>query len=540
MKKKYRLILQGGTALAFVLIFTAVIFYAKGYFDLTFVRRPERPEEETEQQQQEGEKRNPDNHSGEVNDQYIKNNVSEGDEAHTTYAEMISKIPLVSELKEKNYEKTDESFDRDYYVLARLEIPEVTTAFTHSDELVEKPEKVYDKYGGYKTVMQTVKQAKPAIKLYDGMILYNDDTNGHILFDSDFNEMISDFDTTKYVPAYKFTYSGHLPIFNIDGASFVLLKKEYYPEDEETSAETTEKKEETTEKKAETTARSTTETKAEEKEPEPIVQYILTEIMPDEFPATYPTADIPARYLRGTLNDYELIHDPITDLWGYTDTISNTIEPRFFAAYDFNSNGLAAVVTQEGKYIFIDTNCAVAIDHSGSLRYQNGKMCDYYLIPPDTYGLESLGMFYFDHGLTRVRYRLYDQKDGIKKTYEDYDMLINEKGEKFDLPIGYNLISYSEGVSVLEKDGKYGLYDITQRWLAKPIYDSVSPFIEGVSVICSKNGKYALIDTRGNILLDFVFDYISMPSNGVIAAYEQENGWSVFQIMTMPYTPEDN
>lgn len=221
-------------------------------------------------------------------------------------------------------------------------------------------------------------------------------------------------------------------------------------------------------------------------------------------------------------------------LWGYKDENGKIIIPaQYKAAYTFSDNGLAAVVGYNGALKFIDTSGRTVIDPYGNILYlaefDNRRSYDGYY-PADTRLPENLGMYYFDHGLVRVRRQIKDyyfkQRVAI-----DRDYLIDAAGKYFDIPENYNLVAYSDGVLTLEKDGYYGFYSHKGYWIAQPIYTVCKPFIQGLGVIGNKNGKCGMIDTDGNVVIPMVFDYISQPSSGVIAAYSKLDGWTEFIIM---------
>ena len=89
---------------------------------------------------------------------------------------------------------------------------------------------------------------------------------------------------------------------------------------------------------------------------------------------------------------------------------------------------------------------------------------------------------------------------------------------------------------VLTRDGKYGMMDVEGNWIAQPIYTYVTPFYEGLAVIGFNDGsgRKCMVDTKGNIVLPFYYEYISISSGGVITAYESKNGWHILNKMAKP------
>lgn len=477
----------------FLLMFSvfAAITYQKGYYDFTFIERPgQKIPEKTysnyrpdPQQYQAVPETEDVSGSSLPESEYIP--PADEPEIRKTYREVVGSFPTVSELRNEGYRLSDAIYSGRHR-LALLETPNITTEFSNCDEILDIPEKRPNFVGGYTTFLVKTQIAKPAIKLYDGLIYYDDALNGHVLCDSYFNGIYRRFDCREFVPVYCRDFGD--PIF--------YAKGEYYYLDLEGTSPS------------------------------------FSEVFDSSGIETKLKADVPEYYFPSP-TDLVPYHDDETDLWGYRNEMDEVvIEPKFFSAYEFNDNGLAACVDQANKLIFINKKGEIKISRYEKLFYKNQRKGVIYYSPPDTYGLESLGMFYFDHGLVRVRVQVHDDEKGDKFIIDDYSVLLNSAGYEYkDIPVGFNIESYSDGIILLEKNGLYGYYDLDQKWIAQPKYTYATPFVEGVAVIGGEDGKRALIDTNGNILLDFVFDYISMPSRGVIAAYEIDNGWKIFHKM---------
>ena len=77
----------------------------------------------------------------------------------------------------------------------------------------------------------------------------------------------------------------------------------------------------------------------------------------------------------------------------------------------------------------------------------------------------------------------------------------------------------------------YGILNVEGEWIAQPIYKSATPFIGGLATLGTDDGRYGMIDKSGNIVLPFTYDYVSQNSSGVVSAFRNENGWSVFKVM---------
>lgn len=221
-------------------------------------------------------------------------------------------------------------------------------------------------------------------------------------------------------------------------------------------------------------------------------------------------------------------------LWGYLYPGGGiAIQAQYYFASEFNENGTAVVADSLGKIKLINRYGGTAADPSGTILYlteRNRRPATegYYL--PETFGIESIGMFTFDHGLMRIRSCIYDYKEE-GELVRDRDILLHPDGTKITVPQDYKLTGYSDGVMLLEKNGYYGFLDYTGRWIAQPIYTYAQPFIEGLAVVGFKGGKRCMIDSKGNIVLPFAYDYISNVSSGVIVAHSAD-GWSIFNKMT--------
>lgn len=220
--------------------------------------------------------------------------------------------------------------------------------------------------------------------------------------------------------------------------------------------------------------------------------------------------------------------------WGYlNDNNYVSIQAKYKFATEFDDSGYALVADEKGAVSIINSNGKTVITRNSKVLYPEERNKrpvweDYYL--PETFGLESSGMFGFDHGYIRMRYMQYDYKKETE-VVQDYNVLVREDGTWFDIPSGYSLEGYSDGVLLLAKDGRYGMLNISGKWIIQPAYTYATPFVSGLAVIGNSSGKYAMIDTSGNLVLSFEYDYISLPSSGVIVAH-RAGGWQIFNIMS--------
>lgn len=224
--------------------------------------------------------------------------------------------------------------------------------------------------------------------------------------------------------------------------------------------------------------------------------------------------------------------------WGYKNKNGEVvIEPIYIYAFPFGTDGYGPVVTynkllKTNVLIYINANGNKLLDITG--RYYK----DYTVNAADVYegwfvsltsDEASIGSYYFEHGYVRVRQRMLITHQ-IDRAYLDRDILVNKSGEVFELPEGYSLISYSCGVMLLEKNGRYGYMDIHGKWIAQPIYTDAEAFYGGLAVV-QKDGKYGVIDTDGNFVLPCVYTAISHAVKGMFTVYHPDKGWEVLCLM---------
>ncbi|MBQ8641322.1 MAG: WG repeat-containing protein [Clostridia bacterium] len=219
-----------------------------------------------------------------------------------------------------------------------------------------------------------------------------------------------------------------------------------------------------------------------------------------------------------------------TDMTGYI----------YRQAFNFK-NGYAAVTGDENRQemFFITETGRKAL--SG---YKMYLKTDYerYVIEswrlPASYGIESIGSLYFDHGLVRVRKQIIDNwaymtYDNIR-VISDTEILVDRQGNEFPIPSGYALKGYSCGMLLLEKGGRYGFMDYTGNWIAEPVYAAATPFVNNLATLTTPDGRVGMIDTQGNIVLPFAYEAITQASSGLVAACHKDSGWQVFKIMAKP------
>jgi hypothetical protein len=191
-------------------------------------------------------------------------------------------------------------------------------------------------------------------------------------------------------------------------------------------------------------------------------------------------------------------------------------------AYTVDSNGIVKIINTSGGSAAYLYNTFKADSGSGAF-----YRVEYYTEPfeRDEY---KLGHYYYDDGL--IRMRVVERLPYKLNIYEnDYEVLIDAKGKRSNIiPEGYNLVSYSDSILLVERNGRYGYYHRDGYWVAQPIYTYAAPFIEGLAVLGYEDGSKGVIDTSGNIVIPFHYTTISNASTGVFACYSEATGWKVF------------
>lgn len=227
--------------------------------------------------------------------------------------------------------------------------------------------------------------------------------------------------------------------------------------------------------------------------------------------------------------------DPEGDriLWGYVDDMRETvIDAQYEYAVSFGDEGLACVAESDRILRVIDKNGHTVIYENGQAdRAGVRKDLDCRFIWPLTDDESQRGALYFDHGYLRVTEAYTERRTG--EDAGTAELLISADGTVFDYPSGYELKYYSYGILVLEKDGCYGMMDVRGNWIAQPIYTYVTPFCEGLAVIGFEDGKKCMVDTEGNIVLPFEYDWISECSGGLVTAWDG-SAWHLMSKMAKP------
>ena len=252
--------------------------------------------------------------------------------------------------------------------------------------------------------------------------------------------------------------------------------------------------------------------------------------------------DYPAYPLGEYKKNYEAYYDATTDGYhyiNYTDG-STVVAGNYRYAFNFGPEGYAIVLTETDNILQV-------IKRSTSQVFKPGKQYTFYVDPntgkkqyvkdyyafPSIMGIESIGASGFDNGYLRLRIITSSMmSDSLGKVVLDKDYLVDTTGAKFPIPEGYTLEGYSDGILLLRSmDGLYGYYSIQGDWIAQPLYTYARPFIQGLAVLGSENGTVGMIDTKGNIVLPFVYTSIEDVSSGLIVTYCEGIGYETYELV---------
>lgn len=383
-------------------------------------------------------------------------------------------------------------------------------------------------------VLEEIRESRPAVELYMGYIIL-DDGDEFFLLDSSGNPLCR-YDADRYIPAYTRDRQGR-PLFkrddgyyfhiSDDGASFVF--SDYDPETDSRGLHFDYPL---------LWGKSDSTSVFVVSEPEADVA-AMTELYGEEFMEAVNTGDEEALAALAelTLPSRRIYGYEVRNANGWV--IGKLTENKFTMALPFMENR-AAVTTDEdrGSLYFINQNGYRSFVNVTTYLNEHNRYVTEYVMPPLTNGIESIGHYYYENGIVRIRRQIVDywnyevrQKTRIVK---DYDCLVRLDGSEIPLPAGYTLEGYSDGRAILSKNGFYGVYDITGRWIAQPIYVSAKPYMSGLCVLTLPDGRSGMIDTEGNIVLPFTYDFISSVSSGLIATYRGENGWVIYTMMEDP------
>ena len=502
--------------LAFLI--TAAIAYQRGVYDFTFIERqttvsdpamtaPSESTSDTAKDTSDAQTSDGTSDSASTDGTTSKDDAN--NPATDAVTDFLNSLTSTRSAVSSGWAVTDEVFS--YGMKLTLLDPSVSVGSVfslRSKESVSYTRVPNEKYGGYTTESSTVYTSRPLVEVYMDYILV-DNGSTVALLNNEGNILDGSFDIEYYTPAYT-RNSGGVAQFKatIPPANrYAKATEKYFMFDENGS--------------------------------------LVASNYNDAAENRGLYANYPSYYGLSDSNYLKYYRD---DSYGFGTASGGVLSGyRYTGAYNF-SEGLAAT-TKTDEVLGVDvlsyvdtrftnkiTGSASAWNHGPYYNLSGRRVASVYRLP-DTRGTESLGFFYFDHGLVRIRrqeYDYYHTYDSIAYDYHghyvlcctDEDLVMRIDGTLYDIPGGYTVKAYSDGVFLLEKDGLYGFMDYTGKWIAQPVYDSAEAFSEGLAVVGSGE-KRGVIDTEGNFVVPMVFDYIQSCSGGTIAAWDKDNGWNI-------------
>lgn len=492
-------------------IIAAFILYQQGYYDISFIKRETEPsndniEETTVTSTEETIPIPPqsesDNNEQETEDIPVTQIVNVSD-----YKQLLSKIENSRTYLNSGWKITDNIYNRNINKIVSFNIPlDLDSGYSHRNEFVKT--QVFNESRGVYEAIDKVKKL-PHLRSYMGYLLINNKDGTTSLYNPIKN--IISRNLTDLQPAYIRDIYGQ-PVFSYGEIYHTVNENNHL---------------------------------------QPIANdTVITEGIIGNNPSYYGAANsglylyynervvsnlVNAAQVNAAISRGEYIEPIYVDqkikTYGYKNENGVIVIPaKYQYAFNFSDNGLAVVADRKRAISVINTygNTVITVQNN-TLRLpelSNRIIYDGYYLPDD-FSMNQRGMLYFDHGLLRVR-RIITEYNNLNSILLETDILIKPDGQIYDLPAGYEIVYYSDGVAVLKKGIYYGCFSHTGKWIVQPIYTYAGMFNEGLAVIGAKDGKKGVIDTNGNTVLPFVFDEISDISGGIITAFEKQNGWSVY------------
>ena len=522
MKKKRIVAIQIAAAVIGVVIAVLVVLYAAGYYDFSFIKRPETDPAETTAPPSEEETVGPQNGPDET-----KKNTSE------TYSGFISSVGSYKDaVKDGKVVISNRDYapgkDKLYIMdsgdgnLAKTKGERFGIAWgkTRTVETVITNEKTKET----KTTEKTESGDLPLFIGYNGYIIYQ---GKHSEVYSSNGKLVAD-NIGNAVPAYFCDKSGR-PLFIQNDAYYVLEKGKLEKVDPEGFEQSPDY--------------SVVQKKAADSMPVLYSEQAEVLKVTNEDEVKYNSAERQRlrdkAYSESDIDILLPLIDPITEKtteyrFGYRFSEEESTGAVYKRGYPFSSTGLAVVETGDGSYCAISADGKVVLDPSDNFDVRVDGAYDTLeeiWALPDTFGEESLGMTSFDkNGYLRVRRVVRYRYDKSRIVLEE-QALVNMKGEYIQIPEKFSLRNYSCGVMMLERDGKFGFMTTAGNFIVDPECVSARPFIGGTAVVSYGEGRTGMVDTEGNTVIPPVFDYISDNCGGIVTAYRGGSGWTVFEVM---------
>ena len=188
----------------------------------------------------------------------------------------------------------------------------------------------------------------------------------------------------------------------------------------------------------------------------------------------------------------------VISLFGCNNTNLETLERSLFA------DGLLAV-SEDGKYGYIDKSGELKIqmffDEAGAF-YQGYAVV---LIDDEMNIIDTKGKFILEEGYEKI---YHDLETGNFFFYDgdDWGMLDN-KGNEIIQAIYDRVISYSEGLAIVEKNSKLGFINKDGEVVIPITYKAAKSFSNGMAAVMNSDGEWGYINKNNELVIDYQYDY---------------------------------
>ena len=192
------------------------------------------------------------------------------------------------------------------------------------------------------------------------------------------------------------------------------------------------------------------------------------------------------------------------NLIGYRNGNETLIPAEYIMSFGFSENTVA-LYNGETVHVYNENGERLFEEYTLSL-------------PPYT-NTNLLGFYRCENNLMRI----YVKGEGGL----EYEKTVFINGNIFLSPDTYSIMSYTNGVFLLkDEENKYSFYTSKGHFLNDEVYDNARPFSEGLAVV-EKNGKKGVIDLKGEYVISPEWDEICDCSGGVLTLFKNDTKWHI-------------
>lgn len=237
--------------------------------------------------------------------------------------------------------------------------------------------------------------------------------------------------------------------------------------------------------------------------------------------------------------------------WGFVTALGNqAASGSYVKAAPYNSSGMAVIIRRDGKAALIDTvgkevalspdglkieDCTALISDKLAVKY-NGKYhyCDKEF--KELFGeYDYAGSFYGGAAAVMVgsKWGIIDENGGEITGYVFDDIKLDDKG-----------IAFRNDRALAKKDGKYILIDAKGNRVGDGAWEDADAFNADMIAAVMNNGKWGFIDASGTLVVDYTYAAAKSFSNGMAAVQVGEKWGYIrtedYQIVIEPTFAEAN